>query len=147
MSSGSSSSGSRRRLARRALVVAAVTVAAVVVCLQAVPSFGMRNHLPWAVRHWCDVVETPHWPFAYQKQFTQTFEEKGLVASSNQHMGHVCVTRGARTKCNICEEIECGVPNTLGNFEELCGYQVQVRNRQREAETPPPPPLTTNTLD
>jgi len=87
------------------------------------PADALRVHLPWAIRHWCDVVEEPHWPFSYQKELTQVFEEKGLVATSYQHMGHQCTTQGARTKCKRCEPIACSA-----DLDETCAYQIQGMN-------------------
>ena len=112
--------GATAAWSRRVLCTLVVVATAVSFMSAAPQAEALRVHLPWAVRHWCDVIFDPHWPFAYQKELTQVFEEKGLVASSYQHMGHVCTTRGARTKCYRCEPIVCGP-----DMDEECNFQLQ----------------------
>ncbi len=82
---------------------------------------GLRIQRPWSTRHWCEVLFDPHFPFAYAKVVTQGHESKGVVVDNSQHLGHVCTTRGARTKCHRCEDIACG-----SGLEEHCHFQVRV---------------------
>jgi len=67
---------------------------------------SMRTARPWTEKHWCDSVENPEWPMAYQKYSTQSVESKGRVNSNVQDMRHKCVTYGGESKCHICEDIE-----------------------------------------
>jgi len=66
----------------------------------------MRVGRPWTEKPWCESVEKPEWPMAYQKYSTQSIESKGRVNSNLQDMRHECVTYGGESKCHICEEIE-----------------------------------------
>lgn len=81
---------------------------------------GMTIHRPWNNKHWCESIEKPEWPFAYQKQTDQTVEYKGRTASSLQDNRHQCGSRGGKSKCHICEDIPCGVGLT-----DTCSYQIQ----------------------
>ena len=72
------------------------------------PVSGMRTARPWTEKHWCDSVEEPEWPFAYQKYSSQAVETKGRVNSNLQDMRHVCETYGGESKCHICEDVEGG---------------------------------------
>lgn len=84
-----------------------------------------RQERTWDDRHWCEQVVEPYWPLAYEKAagvqaFPNYVEEKGRIASNYQHMGHECNLRGARTKCHLCEDIECGPA-----LDGTCEYQIQ----------------------
>lgn len=68
----------------------------------------MRVGRPWTEKHWCDSIENPEWPMAYQKYSTQSVESKGRVNSNLQDMRHECVTYGGESKCHICEDIDDG---------------------------------------
>jgi hypothetical protein len=90
-----------------------------------------RHHKAWSTRQWCEQVVDPLWPFAYAKgtawgsggasdPSSYRVERKGRTASSFQAMGHTCTTRGARSKCHICEPIACGAGRAF-----TCQYQLQ----------------------
>lgn len=81
---------------------------------------ALRIQRPWSTRHWCEVLFNPHFPFAYAKVVTQGHENKGVVVDNSQHLGHICTTRGARTKCYRCEDIDCG-----SDQGEMCHFQVR----------------------
>lgn len=69
-------------------------------------SEAMRTGRPWTEKHWCESIEEPEWPLAYQKYKEQSVESKGRVNSNVQDMRHKCVTYGGESKCHICEDIE-----------------------------------------
>lgn len=98
---------------RLKIVVAALFIASIAT------SSALRIQRPWSTRHWCEVLKSPHFPFAYAKVPTQGHETKGVVVDNTQHLGHTCTTKGARTKCNSCEDIDCG-----SALDETCHYQV-----------------------
>jgi len=93
----------------------------------------MQIHRTWSTKHWCSIVESTHWPFAYSKYkqkenddstatTTITIEEtKGRTSTNQQDMRHVCDYRGVESKCHICKDIQCG---SDGN-EGICHYQLQ----------------------
>jgi hypothetical protein len=83
-------------------------------------SNSMQIFKYWAERHKCIAVIKPVWPFALAKSATQAYEEKGRSASNFQHLGHDCNTRGGRTKCRICEDIQCGPGQA-----QICPLQIQ----------------------
>eukprot|EP00957_Ditylum_brightwellii_P191739 14596767-Ditylum_brightwellii.AAC.2 len=94
---------------------------------------AMQIHRTWSTKHWCSIVESTHWPFAYSKYkqkenddstatTTITIEEtKGRTSTNQQDMRHVCDYRGVESKCHICKDIQCG---SDGN-EGICHYQLQ----------------------
>ncbi|KAH9132513.1 hypothetical protein LEN26_007391 [Aphanomyces euteiches] len=63
----------------------------------------MRVHRTWTTKPWCESVESPHWPFAYQKQASQTVEFAGRLNSNKQDMRQPCMTYGVQTKCHLCQ--------------------------------------------
>ena len=67
---------------------------------------AMRTGRPWTEKSWCESVEEPEWPLAYQKYREQSVETKGRVNSNIQDMRHKCVSYGGESKCHICEDIE-----------------------------------------
>ncbi|DAZ94106.1 TPA: hypothetical protein N0F65_007940 [Lagenidium giganteum] len=75
---------------------------------------------PWTSQHWCKSVESPRWPFAYQKTATQTLEWKGRTNPSKQDMRHQCAVMGVESKCHRCEDIACGTA-----LNQTCAYQLQ----------------------
>ena len=79
--------------------------------LAVAPTVGMRTARPWSEKPWCETVEAPEWPLAYQKYKGQAVESKGRVNSNAQDMRHKCVTHGGESKCHVCEEIEDGAIN------------------------------------
>jgi LCCL domain len=83
---------------------------------------GWRQFKYWNDQQWCKQVYKPTWPFAYAKySYGPTdWEEKGRSASNIQWLGHECVSRGVRSKCNICEDIGCGPTRN-----ETCNMQLQ----------------------
>ena len=80
----------------------------------------MQIHRTWTSRPWCQVVEEPYWPMAYQKKNGQILEEKGRVADNVQDMRHACTLTGGRSKCHLCEDMVCGT-----NMDQTCAYQLQ----------------------
>eukprot|EP01029_Cantina_marsupialis_P012676 TRINITY_DN2795_c0_g2_i1.p1 TRINITY_DN2795_c0_g2~~TRINITY_DN2795_c0_g2_i1.p1 ORF type:complete len:316 (-),score=70.78 TRINITY_DN2795_c0_g2_i1:575-1522(-) len=80
----------------------------------------MRLPRPWTSQHWCESIFDPHWPYAYEKIPGDVLEPKGRTALDQQHLGHECTTRGAKTKCHICDDIKCDV-GLGGN----CTFQLQ----------------------
>jgi hypothetical protein len=103
---------SSRNLAGFALCLAAACLAR--------SAIAWRLEPPWTEKHWCQSVINPEWPFIYQKSLVQLEETKGRFAFSVQDMRHVCVQYGARTKCHICEDIQCGP-----GLSETCAFQIQ----------------------
>jgi len=79
-----------------------------------------RHFRQWTDKQWCQEVFEPSWPTAYQKTADQLIEFKGRSASDYQHMGHICTTEGARSKCHICEDIQCGPQQNA-----KCAMQIQ----------------------
>ena len=51
--------------------------------------------------------EDANWPFAYRKYDGQEVESKGRVNSNLQDFRHECNVLGGRSKCHICEVIDC----------------------------------------
>ena len=74
------------------------------------------------MKHWCESVIDPEWPFAYSKYKGQVEEYKGRVSSNKQDVRHRCETQGVQSKCHICEEIYCGNNNFS---EKICHFQLQ----------------------
>ena len=68
---------------------------------------AMQVRRTWTTKHWCKSVIDPEWPFAYSKYKGQQEERKGKVLSNRQDVRHECETRGAQSKCHICEDIQC----------------------------------------
>ena len=68
----------------------------------------MRVPRPWTEKDWCESVEEPEWPLAYQKYAAQAVETKGRVNSNLQDMRRACATYGGESKCHICEDVEDG---------------------------------------
>ncbi len=79
-----------------------------------------RQETYWNDNQWCEEVFEPSWPNAYQKVGDQQQELKGRTAQDYQHMGHICTTEGARSKCHICEDIKCGPQR-----QDICAMQIQ----------------------
>jgi hypothetical protein len=68
---------------------------------------ALRQHRSWSSRTQCEMAIFPNWPFAYEKFEGQSVEQKGRVNSNLQDFRHSCEIRGGRSKCHICEEIDC----------------------------------------
>ena len=82
--------------------------------------YSMRITRPWSTKHWCESVRKPEWPFAYSKYHGQIEETKGRVSTNEQDMRHECDVLGVRSKCHICEDIQCGE-----NINGTCSFQIQ----------------------
>ena len=95
-------------------------VLAALLALVATSTSAWRQHIYWNDRQWCEEVFEPSWPNAYQKESAQDVEFKGRSASDYQHLGHECTTEGARSKCHICENIQCGALH-----DATCAMQIQ----------------------
>ena len=82
-------------------------------CLLANRASSWLSSQSWDDRNLCDQVENPLWPFAYAHISNAVAlvtsppppEEKARTTSSAFSSGHVCGTRGARTKCHVCERV------------------------------------------
>ena len=83
------------------------------------PADAMRVYKAWTIKHWCNSVFAPHWPFAYKIDSSSSVMDKGRTVSSYQHLGHVIDFRGALTKTWRCEEIACN------NGASTCQLQIQ----------------------
>jgi len=85
----------------------------------------MQVRRTWTTKHWCDSVIDPEWPFAYSKYKNQTEERKGRVMSNRQDVRHTCQTKGVRSKCHVCEDIQCGNGGMNSSSSGICHFQLQ----------------------
>ncbi|RLN95529.1 hypothetical protein BBJ28_00007480 [Nothophytophthora sp. Chile5] len=74
----------------------------------------------WTTQPWCESVQAPQWPFAYQKTPTQTLEWQGRANPSAQDVRHQCAVLGVQSKCHICENFACN-----GASNDSCAFQLQ----------------------
>ena len=95
--------------------------------ISSTPAVSMQVRRTWTTKHWCESVVDPEWPFAYSKFKNQKEERKGRVLSNLQDVMHECETRGVRSKCHICEDIQCGTRNSGDNasWPAVCHFQLQ----------------------
>jgi len=68
---------------------------------------SLRIFQAWSTRSQCDMAQFPNYPFAYTKYLGQDIENKGRVNTNLQDFRHACQVKGGRSKCHICEEIQC----------------------------------------
>lgn len=81
---------------------------------------SLREFRSWSDRTFCPKIQWPNYPFAYSKYYGQTVESKGRVNSNIQDFRHECQVRGGRSKCHICETIDCDSSNG-----KKCNVQLQ----------------------
>lgn len=78
----------------------------------------------FSLEPWCNQVENPPWPFAYQKHGGDPDSEaKGRTASDQQFFGEPCTTFGTRSICHLCTNSECRDLDASANVS--CHYQLQ----------------------
>ena len=87
---------------RRGLFLLFFILSQVIISLDA-----LREFRSWSDRENCAKSQLPNYPYAYEKYKGQLFESKSRVNSNLQDFRHECTVRGGRSKCNICEEIDC----------------------------------------
>ena len=68
---------------------------------------SLREFRSWSTRPVCEKAKSPNYPYAYAKYIGQRFESKGRVNTNNQDFRHECEVRGGKSKCHICEDIDC----------------------------------------
>ena len=119
--SGSYLRGDVHRLIRKWVAVCSIlfTILLYASLLESVS--GLREFRSWSARSSCKMAEDANYPFAYAKYKGQLYENKGRVNSNLQDFRHNCVVQGGRSKCNICESIECQSSKGQECFLQLQG--------------------------
>eukprot|EP01038_Epipyxis_sp_PR26KG_P004469 gene4469-6320_t len=87
------------------------------------PVLCLREFRTYSIRTVCENAKDPNFPYAYSKYSSQSLESKARVNSNLQDFRHQCGVLGGRSKCHICEEIEC-----LSD-SGVCNLQLQGVNR------------------
>jgi hypothetical protein len=82
---------------------------------------GLREFRSWSTRHVCEMSRFANYPFAFAKYDGQVSEDKARVNTNEQDFRHECQVRGGRSKCHICETIECSSEANDG----YCELQLQ----------------------
>jgi hypothetical protein len=82
---------------------------------------SLRLFRTWSNRTLCEKSRSTNFPFAYSKHSDQKIESKGRVNTNLQDFRHDCQIRGGRSKCHICEDIEC-LSDTSTCHLQLQGY-------------------------
>ena len=67
------------------------------------------------------MAENANYPFAMAKYLNQPYEVKGRTNSNEQDFRHDCVVEGGKSKCNICEDIDCASTKDASCFLQLQG--------------------------
>ncbi len=80
---------------------------------------ALREFRSWSTRENCAKSQLPNYPYAYEKYKGQVYESKSRVNTNLQDFRHTCGLKGGRSKCNICEEIECDAD------DGTCSLQLQ----------------------
>lgn len=80
-------------------------------------AFSLREFRSWSTRAVCEMSRFPNYPFAYSKYSGQLVEGKGRVNTNQQDFRHECEVRGGRSKCNICEKINCLASDGICNMQ------------------------------
>ena len=53
------------------------------------------------------MAEDANYPFAVEKFAGMVYEGKGRVNSNKQDFRHDCQVLGGKSKCSLCEDIDC----------------------------------------
>ena len=67
------------------------------------------------------MAEDANYPFAMEKYAGMVYEGKGRVNSNKQDFRHDCQVLGGKSKCNLCEDIDCASTKDSTCFLQLQG--------------------------
>ena len=67
------------------------------------------------------MAENANYPFAMEKYAGMEYEGKGRVNSNKQDFRHSCQVLGGKSKCNLCEDIDCASTKDSTCFLQLQG--------------------------